>query len=374
MLVQLNCIIVDADAANRTELATFLANHGLNVVGQLNDVSPLPTALARPDAAQLVIVNLDPSAQENLKRVGQLIKQFQNISFFVMSHAMDPNVLMEAMHLGVREFIPLPIIADKFVAGLERVATMHGMGKRARIINVIPTMGGCGSTTVACNVAASLTRYGKTVIVDLDLGKGAVASSFDIRPRYTIGDVMDSGEKLDPQLLDNALALHQHSGVAVLSRPEMPEESQRVGAPGLSRLLGVLGRMYDYVVIDSMMSVDPLYAAAIQAADLNLLVMQLNVPSAKNTERFVGALRRMGIDGTKISIVVNRFVKKGWDIAPEEVERSLGLKISFAIPNDFKNAITAINFGEPVVIRVPKAEMSLALGQLAETVCRSKAA
>ena len=103
-------------------------------------------------------------------------------------------------------------------------------------------------------------------------------------------------------------------------------------------------------------------------ADINLLVMQLNVPSAKNTERFVGAMRRMGIDAAKMRIVVNRYVKKGWDIAPEDVERSLGLKISWLIPNDFKNAIASINFGEPVVIRAPKSDMSASLLKLAGTL------
>ena len=56
------------------------------------------------------------------------------------------------------------------------------MGKRARIIHVIPTIGGCGSTTVACNVAAALAKIGKTVLLDLDLIRGGVASYFDIRP------------------------------------------------------------------------------------------------------------------------------------------------------------------------------------------------
>ena len=124
--------------------------------------------------------------------------------------------------------------------------------------------------------------------------------------------------------------------------------------------------MFDYVVIDSVMSIDPIYAAAIQAADVNLIVMQLNVPSAKNAERFVGALRRMGIEASKIKIVVNRYVKKGWDIEPDEVERALGLKISWMVPNDFKNAIAAINFGEPVVLRAPRAEISTSLTGLAQ--------
>ncbi|MGH7214677.1 MAG: hypothetical protein ACREIT_07935, partial [Tepidisphaeraceae bacterium] len=55
----------------------------------------------------------------------------------------------------------------------------------------------------------------------------------------------------------------------------------------------------------------------------------------------------------------------GWDIEPEEVERTLGLKISWMVPNDFKNAIAAINYGEPVVLRAPRAEMSTSLTELA---------
>jgi Flp pilus assembly CpaE family ATPase len=75
----------------------------------------------------------------------------------------------------------------------------------------------------------------------------------------------------------------------------------------------------------------------------------------------------MGIESSKIKIVVNRFVKKGWDIEPDEVERALGLKISWSVPNDFKNAIAAINYGEPVVLRAPRSEMSVSLAGLAAT-------
>jgi Flp pilus assembly CpaE family ATPase len=134
----------------------------------------------------------------------------------------------------------------------------------------------------------------------------------------------------------------------------------------VQRLHNILGRLFDFAVIDSIMSIDPIYAATIHAADVNVIVMQLNVPSAKNAERFVGALRRMGIEASKIRIVVNRFVKKGWDIAPDEVERALGLKIAWSVPNDFKNAIASINYGEPVVLRAPKSEMSVALNGMAQ--------
>ncbi len=374
MYVQLTCVIVDADETNRQELAGFLERFGIHIVAQLPTVDALGNLLARPEGPQLVLVNLDPNAPDTLKRIAHLPRQYPNVSFFLMSQVLDANLLMEAMHLGVREFIPLPMSEQKLTAAIERVAAGAGMGKRAKIIHVIPTIGGCGSTTVACNVAATLAKTGaKTCLLDMDLVRGGVASYFDNRPRFTIADVMDSAEKVDKQLLDNALFIHPNSGLAVLARPDLPEDTQRVTPPGMGRLLGLLGRLFDYVVVDSVMSIDPTYQSIIQATDINLMVMQLNVPSAKNAERFVGCLRRMGIEASKLRIVVNRYVKKGCDIEPDEVERALGLQIAWMVPNDFKNAIGAINFGEPVVLRAPKSDISTSLIGLAGTLAAKPA-
>jgi pilus assembly protein CpaE len=365
MSAQVNCVIVDADAQNRQDLAGFLANCGVQIVGQFNTPEALAPLLGRSDSPHLAIINLDPNAHESLKKYGHLPRQFPQTSFFLMSQVLDANLLMEAMHLGVREFIPLPIAEDKFAAAVDRTCQQFGMAKKGKIIHFIPTMGGCGSTTVACNVAASLAKSAKTVLLDLDLVRGGVASYFDIRARYTIADIMESGDKLDKQLLDNALARHQGSGLSILARPDLPEDTQRVKQAGFARLLNFLCRMFDFVVMDSIMSIDPLYATAVQSSDLNVIIMQLNVPSAKNTERFVGTLRRMAIDSNKIKIVANRYIKKGWDIEPAEVERTLGLKISWTIPNDFKTAISAINLGEPLVLRAPRTEISQSMAGLA---------
>jgi pilus assembly protein CpaE len=374
MYVTLSCAVVDADPNNRQELAGFLTRFGVQCTAQFAAVEPLNAFLTRGDLPQLVVINLDPGAHDTLMKAAALPRLFPNVSFFVMSQVLDPHLLMEAMHLGIREFIPLPMSEEKLAGAIDRVAQGMGMGKKARIIHVIPTIGGCGSTTVACNVAAALAKDSKTVLMDMDLIRGGVAGYFDVRPRYTLADVMDSAEKVDKQLLDNALTLHPTSGLAILARPDLPEDSQRVTQAGIMRLMGVLGRVFDYVVVDSLMSIDPVYSAVIAAADINILVMQLNVPSAKNAERFVGVLRRMGVESSKIRIVVNRYVKKGADIEPEEVERALGLKISWMIPNDFKNAISAINFGEPVVLRSPRAEISTSLTELASSLHRRVAA
>ena len=371
MFIQLTCVIVDADEPNRNELGQFLAGHSITPIASYGNTEQLAQHLGKTDKPQLVIVNLDPGAADNLRHIAPLIRQYPEVSFFVMSQVLDPNLLMEAMHVGVKEFIPLPIAEQKFKTALERLASAHGMSHKGQVINVIPTIGGVGSTTIACNVAALLAQKHKTCLVDLDLVRGGVATYFDVRPRFTIADIAQSGENVDRQVLDNALTIEPKSGVAILARPDLPEDTQRIHQSGYARLLNVLTRMFDYVVVDSMMSIDPIYATTIGASTLNLIVMQLNVPSAKNAERFVGALRRSGIEASKIKIVVNRYVKKGWDIAPEEVERALGLKLAWTVPNDFKNAIAAINYGEPVVVRAPRCEMSQSLMELSRFITAS---
>jgi Flp pilus assembly CpaE family ATPase len=294
VFVRLNTVLVDADAANLQELAGFLTEHGATVVAALPGADRLGPFLRQGEPPQLVIVNLDPHAHEALRTVGALIGEFPSVSFFVMSHVVDPNLLMEAIHLRVKEFIPLPMVPEKLLAGLERVAHLESDTKRAKVIHVIPTIGGCGSTTVSCNVAVSLAKSGaKVVILDLDLVCGGVATAFDLHPKYTIADVMSSGGTLDKHLLENALAIHQPSGWrSSRDRMRPTRVSSRPG--GLQRLMNVLTHVYDYVVIDSLMSLDPLCTAAVRAADVNLMVMQLNVPSARNAERFVGALRTHG--------------------------------------------------------------------------------
>ncbi len=281
MFVQLNCIIIDADAGNRQEMAEFLANSGLSVLESLGSIDALPAQMNQGRVPRLVVANIDPSPIENLHRLGQLIRQYPATTFFAMSSVLDAAVVMEAMHQGVKDFIALPVNQQKFLASLERVAAADVGEARAKIIHVIPTNGGCGATTIACNVSASLAKHGKTLILDLDLIRGAVANAFDMRPRYSIADVMDLSTDLDKALIDNAIAVHRTTEVAVLARPEVPEDSQRVSRQGVSRLLGIASRVFDYVVIDSAMNLDPLYSTLLKMADVNLLVMQLNVPSAR---------------------------------------------------------------------------------------------
>src|SRR5258708_6399285 len=142
MFASLNCVIIDPDPANCAELANFLGRFGVNLVGQFANAEPLAALLTRPEAPQLVIVNLDPHPAESLKKIGHLPRQYPNSSFFLMSSSLEPQLLLEAMRLGVREFVPLPVNGEQLSAAIDRFSQTQGNGKKARIIHIIPTMGG----------------------------------------------------------------------------------------------------------------------------------------------------------------------------------------------------------------------------------------
>ncbi|HSV14152.1 MAG TPA: AAA family ATPase [Tepidisphaeraceae bacterium] len=364
MFAQLTAAVVDPAPTNREEMVAFLKAHHVEVsasVGALESLEPMLNTAAAP---KLVVVTLDPSPRDMLQKVGALIRRHPGTHFFVVSQVVDPKLLMDAIRQGVREFIPLPVDEDQFRAAVERISADTADAARSRLIHIIPAAGGCGATTIACNVAASLAKKGPTLLIDLDLVRGSVASNFDLRPRYTIADLMQSAERLDRQLVESAIVEHPKSGVSILARPDVPEESLSVTPVGFNRLLNVVGSEYDYIVVDSVMSVEPLYTSVMKAADLNVLVMELTVPTAHSAERFMKVLQRLGVDQDRTRVVVNRATKRN-DIEPADVEKLLKTRLMWSVPNDFRNAVASINVGEPVVLRAPRAELSSSLTGLA---------
>ena len=118
MIVQLPTIVVDANPANLEEMADFLSRLGVDVVARharLGEVDITPG----PRAPQLLVVNLDPDPHASLDALASLMQHAPDLAVWVMSEATDPQLLMEAMHLGVREFISVPAQPDRLPDGVE---------------------------------------------------------------------------------------------------------------------------------------------------------------------------------------------------------------------------------------------------------------
>src|SRR5204863_775433 len=66
-----------------------------------------------------------------------------------------------------------------------------------RIIPISSGKGGVGKTTFAINFALALSRYGRTVLIDLDTGTSAIRNAIDVPIERDLYHFFRRGESLD---------------------------------------------------------------------------------------------------------------------------------------------------------------------------------
>jgi pilus assembly protein CpaE len=226
------------------------------------------------------------------------------------------------------------------------------------------TKGGVGSTFVACQLAASLQRMsGATAVVDLNCPLGDVALHLDLQPRYTLASVLGERADFDTSYLHSVLEQHG-SGLKVLAAPERVEESQLVSGPVVERALSMLRDDLRWVVVDVARSWDEASVRALDLADEIVLVTTLDVASLEHTRKHVELLQRIGCTEDKIHLVANRQTKAD-SVTAKDFERFLGRAYEFALPNDYKHSIEALNAGQTLAEVCPGAPLAVAFETLA---------
>jgi pilus assembly protein CpaE len=291
----------------------------------------------------------------------------------------DAEIILQAMRSGAEEFLAQPFNWPTVVQSLERIrAKIHLQSAkgsdRGRIITVFSNKGGVGTTTVATNLAVALaTEHRKSIcLVDLVLQFGSVTSFLNLEPTYTILDLVKNLKHLDPMLLEGSLVRHA-SGVRVLAEPFHAEDASAIKHTDVEEILSALIQSFDFVIVDAPKEFDDNVAVAVEKSHQVLFVTEMDIPSLKNSRRAIELFQRVGVHQTNIRLILNRHIKsKIIDI--EAVEKALGTKVSWTLPNDYPTAISAINQGVPIVTFAPKAELARSYSGLAERLVDTLAA
>jgi pilus assembly protein CpaE len=75
--------------------------------------------------------------------------------------------------------------------------------------------------------------------------------------------------------------------------------------------------------------------------------MTAELPSVRNSVRYIEYLSKLGYSSSSIHVVLNRYSKKG-PLSDERIEKALGREISLRVPNSYNEVIRAINAGAPI--------------------------
>lgn len=278
----------------------------------------------------------------------------------------SPDLILESLRAGAREFLRLPIIAEELKTVFDRTVALCGgesqtAKKRGRVIAVFSTKGGCGTSFIAANLAVALNA--PTALVDLNLQAGDLDIFFGIQPKFSIADLAANRERLDEGLLASYLTPHS-TNLSVLPAPRNVDAAEDIKPEHLADVLRVLRERHDFVVLDLPHTLDALTLAALDQADDILLVFTLDILAARGAQRALFIFDRVGYPRRKVHLVINRWSKQR-ELELKHVERFIGEDVVCLVPVDWPAAINSINQGRPLAGTSPNSPLVAEIKRLA---------
>jgi pilus assembly protein CpaE len=306
------------------------------------------------------VIVLDRVFGEPSDLVSELDDAMPDTPVIVLLDASENDRAQACVVAGARACLTWPVPASTLAATVvqvhdkasrrrrHHVDRSNGTDKLGRLIAVRGAKGGVGTTVVATNLAVALRRQTRqpTVLVDGHLFGGDVSVALDLKPSRSLIDLVRHLNGIDDEMLRNTLAEHA-SGLAVLAAPPEFEDAEAIRADEFQRVLDDLCARYTYVVVDCSPTVDQITLAALDMADMLLLVSTPEIAALKNAARLLQLGARLGYAESKMRLVINRYDAAG-ALAPSDFDQYLAYPTSFRIPND-GSVIRALTRGEPSV-------------------------
>src|SRR3712207_5780847 len=260
------------------------------VDGELPDVLLIGPAAA-PDAVLALASRLDV--------------QSPGITVVLIAEA-SPQMWQAAMRSGIRDLLSPSAHVLTLREAVERAGAAAAGRRRVlrpveetarytgRVITVASPKGGVGKTTVASNLAIGLTASApqSTVLVDLDVQFGDVASALGLVPEYALPDVVHGPASEDTMVLKTFLTQHP-SGLYAVCGADSPAAGDTVTAADVSRLLTSLSREFRYVVVDTAPGLSEQTLAALDRATDVVMLSSMDVPGVRGLRKELDVLREL---------------------------------------------------------------------------------
>jgi pilus assembly protein CpaE len=280
----------------------------------------------------------------------------------VYSGGPDAERMMRSMRAGAREFL-----SGNFAPALLQEALLRAAVRRSeqatkkatgKLLVFWGAKGGSGVTTLAANFAIALREEtaAEVALVDLNPRLGDVAVLLGMTPRFTVAEALQNGKRLDQEFVSTLLAEHS-SGISVLAAPDAYQASVAAESRTVGKLADVVRNQYPYVVVDAGRELGAAAEPLFQMASVTYLVTQLDIPSLRNTQRFIAHMQQSA--NQRMEVVVNRFDARNREFDDERVSKALGVRPRWKVPNDYMAVHGSANSGSPFVLQKSPASQAV---------------
>ena len=352
---KLSVYLIDSNPTVRQTLKMYLSEFDyIDVIGEGEFLSVEHSVLIN-NMPDIIVFDISDNIDKNFEIADSIIKKYPQTKIMATATDYSTDTIIRAMRVGIREFLPKPIIKDNFLKSISKFKSQLldddtlDSESNSKVITVFSNKGGVGKTSIAVNVALELANITKekVALVDLNMHLGDVTTFLDINPSFDISYLAKKSNVADKSFLLSVLEQYENTDLYVLADPPYMEDAKKIQPDEIQNLINMLKTTFAYVVIDTNSTFDAITVSALDNTDLILLVSAINVPAVRNCQRCLNAFDRLDYEEEKTKIIINRYVEND-DIRIEDFEKAVDKPVYWKIPNNYYTITSAICKGKPV--------------------------
>ncbi len=345
------------DAASDAVLReTLLAELGEGAEVRRGDIVAATKSLQRSTTPHALVVDVS-GVDQPLSALEELALVVEpDVRVLVIGERQDAAFYRQLTRgLGVLEYLFKPLtqemVARHLLPYLRSGVAPRDMHLRGgRVITVTGVRGGVGATTLAANLAWHLGEEARrhTILFDADLHGGASALLLGARTTNGLRAALEHPERVD-ELFVERTAQPAGERLHVLAADEKPGEAVMAQPGAAARLIAMLRRRYNFVVVDLPARGTPVTREVLDMAHQRILVTDPSLAGAREMLRYA-AIPNAPTQSRRALTVLNRAGQPGL-LTPAQVKEALGEEPDLVFPWLPKLVPAAADLGEAAASR-----------------------
>ena len=294
----------------------------------------------------------------------------EGVQVMVIGNTNDIGLYRQLMARGVSEYLVPPVPPVQIVRSISQLFADPDAPFVGKSISVLGAKGGVGASTIAHNLAWSLSESAQvsTALIDLDLSFGTTALDFNHENQQTVADALLAPERVDDVVVAKLLA-KVTDRLSLFTAPATVSQIMDIPSQSYTAIIDTVRRVMPYVVLDIPHAWNEWTYNTLLSSDEVILVCQPDLASLRNGKNIIDELKAQRPNDTPPKLIVNMTgVPKRPEIPTKDFAAAIEVEPSIILPFDPQLFGTASNNGQMISETDGTAESSVAIDQLAGTL------
>jgi pilus assembly protein CpaE len=252
----------------------------------------------------------------------------------IIGHYNDVGLYRELIRSGISEYVVAPISMVDIVSVISSLFVDPEAEPIGRSIAFIGAKGGVGSSTIAHNVAWSMSTLfsSEVMVADLDLAFGTANINFDQDPAQGIAEAVFAPERIDEVYLDRLLAQCAER-LSLLAAPSTLDRVYDFDPEAFTQIIDTAQRSAPILVLDVPHVWSGWSKNTLTKADDIVITATPELANLRNTKNLIDMLKKLRPNDGPPKLVLNQAgVPKRPEISASDFAEPLGITPMAVIP------------------------------------------